>query len=106
MANLEKVIRGLECIAQRPNGVSCYECAYFRPLTDDPEERGWCDKVVIADDAIALLKEQETHLVHRYSRPGVYADLWLYCEVCGGKVDDDSIPKFCPNCGRKVKERG
>lgn len=57
------------------------------------------------ESAITLLREQETHLVHHYSRPGVYADLWLYCEVCGGKVDGNSYPKFCPNCGRKVKER-
>ena len=60
------------------------------------------------EDAIALLQEQkpdETRLVHHYSRPGVYADLWLYCEKCGGKIDDGRPhrPKFCPECGREVK---
>ncbi len=57
--------------------------------------------------ALMLLKEQEpqeTRFVRHYSRPGVYADLWLYCEKCGGRVDDEFYrPKFCPECGRKVK---
>ena len=56
-------------------------------------------------DALALLKTQEpdeTRLVRHYSRPNVYADLWLHCEKCGGRVDDRYKPKFCPECGRKV----
>jgi rubrerythrin len=56
-------------------------------------------------DALALLKAQEpdeTRLVRHYSRPNVYADLWLHCEKCGGRVDDRYKPKFCPECGRKV----
>lgn len=56
MIDREKVIRGLECIAQRPNDGICGDCAYFRPFTNDPD-RGFCDRVVIADDAIALLRE-------------------------------------------------
>lgn len=53
-----------------------------------------------------LLKAQEpdeTRLVRHYSRPNVYADLWLHCEKCGGRVDDRYKPKFCPECGKKVK---
>ena len=57
-------------------------------------------------EALELLKGQEpdeTRLVRHYSRPGVYADLWLHCEKCGGKIGDGPYrPKYCPECGRKV----
>lgn len=62
------------------------------------------------EDVIELLKEQEpqeTRLVRHYSRPGVYADLWLHCEKCGGKIGDGPYrPKYCPECGRAVKWDG
>ena len=68
---------------------------------------GLCiDFVQIIDNALMLLKAQEpdeTRLVRHYSRPNVYADLWLHCEKCGGRVDNRYKPKFCPECGRKVK---
>ena len=58
----------------------------------------------IVRDTIALLREQdETRLVRHYSRPGVYADLWLHCEKCGFCVDDRYRYKHCPECGRAVK---
>ena len=59
-----------------------------------------------AIERIGKLKAQEpdeTRLVRHYSRPNVYADLWLHCEKCGGRVDDRYKPKFCPECGRAVK---
>lgn len=67
---------------------------------------GWGHAVLAMRDALALLKAQEpdeTRLVRHYSRPNVYADLWLHCEKCGGVVDNRYRPKFCPECGRKVK---
>lgn len=56
-----------------------------------------------AIDLLKMQKTQETRHVHHYSRPGVYADLWLHCEKCGGVVDDRHKFNFCPWCGRKVK---
>lgn len=53
------VIKGLECIAQQPQNGTCGGCAYFRPFTDDPD-CGWCDKVTIANDALALLPGEGT----------------------------------------------
>jgi len=91
MTDRENVIRELETLG-------AWHTHHYAPFHYEAAET--------IHDAIALLREQEpqeTHLVHRYSRPGVYADLWLHCEVCGGKVDDNTHPKFCPNCGRKVK---
>ena len=66
-------------------------------------------ELLTVNELIALLKAQEpdeTRLVRHYSRPNVYADLWLHCEKCGGKVDDRYKPKFCPECGRAVKWDG
>jgi rubrerythrin len=60
----------------------------------------------LTQEIAAALKAQEpepTRLVRHYSRPNVYADLWLHCEKCGGKVDDRYRPKHCPECGRTVK---
>ena len=103
MPDREKVIKGLECLTQRrePTANPCKRCGYInRP------NFSICVKD-IASDALELLKEQEpqeTRLVRHYSRPGVYADLWLHCEKCGGKIDYGPYrPKFCPECGRKVK---
>lgn len=65
--------------------------------------------IAAIQDALELLKvyePDETRLVRRYSRPNVYADLWLHCEKCGGRVDNRYKPKFCPECGRKVKWDG
>ena len=94
MTEREKVIKWLREIKEwvaEPNGVGSIET----------------DIVLNAvNGALALLKAQEpdeTRLVRHYSRPNVYADLWLHCEKCGGVVDDIYRPKFCPECGRKVK---
>ena len=89
MLDREKVIKGLEQFK-----------ADFKPFCGNKSD--WAR----VDDALALLKEQEpqeTRLVRHYSRPGVYADLWLHCEKCGGKIGDGPYrPRYCPECGRKV----
>lgn len=45
-----------------------------------------------------------TRLLHKYSRPKVYADLWLHCEKCNGLVGNEYKRryKYCPECGLKV----
>jgi hypothetical protein len=97
MMDREKVIKGLECCGYSRFMDKCQECPY------DGKD---CFKRLKAD-ALALVQEpEETRLVRHYSRPNVYADLWLHCEKCGGRVDDRYKPKFCPGCGRKVKWDG
>lgn len=49
--------------------------------------------------------EGTTRLMRKYSRPNVYADLWLHCEACGGKVNDNWHYNFCPECGAIVTEQ-
>ena len=121
MADKEKVIKGLECCTQH-GSMSGRNCNGHWGYTDASHTRmeligeyregctyGSCETgcvKTLAKDALALLKTQEpdeTRLVRHYSRPNVYADLWLHCEKCGGKVDDRYKPKFCPECGRVVK---
>lgn len=95
------------------NGELCvlrgkYHTCPYSPL-GKPESYDCCTAVIA--DALELIREQEpqetrleeTRLVRHYSRPGVYADLWLHCEKCGGKIDDRYKSKHCPDCGRKVK---
>lgn len=85
----EKVIKGLE------EAIDVFAIDQSMTIVEQWVVRG----------ALALLKAQEpdeTTLVRHYSRPNVYADLWLHCEKCGGRVDDRYKPKFCPECGRKV----
>ena len=104
MTERNKVIEALEaCVLKDPDDSRdckhCPRCNYGAFITNS------CINGVMAD-ALALLKTQEpdeTRLVRHYSRPNVYADLWLHCEKCGGVVDDRYRPKFCPECGRKVK---
>ena len=62
----------------------------------------WAYARYCADRLLKAQEPDETRLVRHYSRPNVYADLWLHCEKCGGRVDDRYKPKFCPECGRKV----
>ena len=55
MAELEKVIKGLECVIC-PNSL-CGNCAYFIPNEYD-RNTGWCDRDAIYKDALSLLKSQ------------------------------------------------
>jgi rubrerythrin len=93
MADREKVIKGLKCCSEIKE--KCDDCPYSGVLR--------C-MMVLKRDALELLKAQdETRLIYHYSRPNVYADLWLHCEKCGEKVDNKWRPKYCPGCGRAVK---
>lgn len=58
MAELEKVIKGLECVIC-PNSL-CGNCAYFIPNEYD-RNTGWCDRDAIYKDALSLLKAQEPY---------------------------------------------
>ena len=53
---------------------------------------------------IEIPAERTTRLMRKYSRPHVYADLWMHCEACGGRVNDRWRYKYCPECGAKVEE--
>ena len=102
MADREKVIKGLECWADRVSGCQS-DCPYYasRVVT--------CFRAMAAD-ALALLKEQEP------IKPTVSVDTWI-CSKCGHTlenqelIDDKENPQvlvhelyeYCPHCGRAVK---
>ena len=104
MTDTKTVITGLECIAQRAQNGTCGPCSYFRPFTDDPD-CGWCDKVAIANDAITLLREQETgHWIFLTDGP----NSGIYCSVCNTKVFDSypfkkKLSYFCPHCSTRME---
>ena len=110
MTDREKVIKGLECCIPYESEGNEHLCIYDDDYNPNCPYRGTGSYGVscmtkLMRDALALLKAREpdeTRLVRHYSRPNVYADLWLHCEKCGGRVDDRYKPKFCPECGRKV----
>lgn len=109
MTDREKIIKGLECIAQQAQDGTCGGCAYFRPYIDDPD-CGWCDRVAIANDALALLREQEAVKTEpvwfRVVRAGGSSyPFWdCVCEGCGFKTAMAHTDwRFCPECGKPVK---
>ena len=108
MIDMGKVIKGLECIAQQAQNGVCGECAYFRPFTDDPD-CGWCDKVAIANDALALLRGQKPVLVKHKKVNDEYQAIEdeFVCKHCGAwwMIPEQDL-KYCPGCGRKVKWDG
>lgn len=101
MSDRQKVIKGLECIAQQPQNGTCGGCAYFRPYRDDPD-CGWCDRVAIANDALTLLREQEA------VKP-ISAHVWAHtfgrCGNCEAPLPalEGLRSKFCWMCGKAVK---
>lgn len=55
------------------------------------------------------LKEQEAKQgkwERQYSRPGVYANLFWWCSVCGEPTiytDAGAFYQYCPHCGAKLE---
>lgn len=59
-----------------------------------------------ADEAIALLKEQEAVNPLQQNSGGWIRTIALwYCGACHAKISRRTS-KYCPNCGRKVKWNG
>ena len=52
-------------------------------------------------DALALLKEQEAIKPKSKVRHGAYAQIQHFCGNCNAMLHGK--PKFCSECGRKVK---
>lgn len=106
MADLEKVIKALECCQMVYECKPYEKCPYSKGL-----ECGDCDINRLHYDAITLLKEQEAKPMTEYD------DGWD-CPRCGLKLvgktasgypcdeldlPNDEIVKYCPVCGQAVK---
>ena len=114
MADLEKVLKGLECCCSM-TGEACRQCPY------DEE----CAKMIgsgsahLCSDALELLREQPEqkhgHWVLDHDGMDWNIPAWR-CSVCGCR--NDNIPpnlektnprrwsgsRFCPNCGAQMDE--
>lgn len=107
MTEWEKVVRGLECcIVRDPDAKrNCVECPYNHEgiITNAPCANG------LMTDVLALLKEQEEGVtpIESTTEQKKFADRIgfaiseFWCGACHFNLV--SCPKFCPNCGKKVK---
>ena len=79
MADLEKVIRGLEaCNRQSYNGSDCQNCPYYDDEDTAELPFGICNIQDMFDDALALLKEQEPRvLTLEEIRSGTVEVAWI-----------------------------
>lgn len=102
MAELDKVKKGLECLArkQEPMANPCSKCDYH-----DRPNFAFC-VVDVATDALELLKEQDEKEGH-WIVLEFCANEGIYCSKCMNKIFDRStkpkkkLSNYCPNCGSK-----
>lgn len=96
MADIEKVIKGLECCTEWG---SCNKCPYETPNEYDIGE---CT-LSLHKEVLALLEEQEA-VEARKENDGVpqpWTSWWYVCGDCGQEIDYHD--RFCRWCGRSVK---
>lgn len=93
----EKVIKGLECLAQKqvPTANPCKDCAYI-----DRINFAVCVKD-IASDALILLKEQEAKPV--IVATNAYGTRFYHCPRCNRDLYIYPRQLYCSNCGQAVK---
>lgn len=97
MAELEKVIRGLEC--QYEPRMTCYGCDHF--IVRDK----LCNKNKIFREAVDLLKAQEPvspTIKQEMDDICSCIDDVAYCGRCGERIGRLK-QNYCQNCGKKVK---
>lgn len=102
MAELEKVMKGLECCSAM-DGEHCRECPYAKEC----EEGGfifWAGTAHLAADALELLKAQEPKKVKYVRRlTKVMKGICPACEMEIESVMHGRLTKFCKFCGQAVK---
>ena len=98
MPDREKVIDGLEML-RFFNQRAGRELWADKP--HDVQEQDISNADVIYESAIAMLKEQEAVKPKSKTRHGSTTMVQHWCGNC--MVMLHGKPKYCPNCGRKVK---
>lgn len=90
MPDRETVLKGME-------EISDYFYSVYRRSTDREEINKAKDRCDVAEDALALLKEQDAvapNPIHNSFR-------WFACGKCDCSITKED--RFCPRCGRAVK---
>ena len=99
MADIEKVIKGLECCTKWN---SCSDCPYQTPNEYDVSE---CTEQM-HKDTIELLKEQEAVKPMSFSSGGWLDTKTLWkCGSCGARISKRKT-RFCQECGMPVLWEG
>ena len=98
MTDRKKIIKGLECIAQKRESTAnrCKDCGYSGYLNYT-----MCGVKDIASDALALLKRQEPKEIDLVEQ-SLFAKIGL-CPECGEKLYSGMHPNYCGFCGQAVK---
>lgn len=74
MADIEKVIKGLECCRIDENRhINCADCPYY---TDDDKGQMWCSNE-INNDALKLLKEQQAEIDRLKGKQPKKKQIWV-----------------------------
>ena len=103
MADIEKVIKGLECCSEPyVSCVNCSECPYYND-NENKEKLLNCNDI-LCKDAMELLKKQVPIQVKDIAeeiighKPKVKVG---HCPCCGQLLSESS--KYCNQCGQAVK---
>ena len=104
MADIEKVVKGLRCLAQteEPMANPCAKCDY-----KDRANFAFC-VVDVAKDTLELLKEQQPKKGH-WEKSEYASDRWHQCSECGTiteRVDKNGYKltcNFCRICGADMR---
>ncbi len=64
-------------------------------------------KIAYSLDAPDVIVPVHAKWIHKYSRPGVYADLRWYCSACDKPCRDSwaNLYEFCPHCQAIMDEK-
>ena len=98
MADRGKVIAALHCVAY-DDDFPCWKCAYYK---QDEKPVARCDYRGLMDDAIALLKEQDTQNVVDM-RLAKDWDRAASCPKCNESLKWVYHRNYCGYCGQAVK---
>ena len=91
MADIEKVIKGLEC-CKAIHIYLCNDCPYYDDHADDNNCKG-----SLCADALELLKEKEVTT----DIEGGGMTWYFCCDECRTSIRQED--KYCRMCGRKIK---
>ena len=101
----EKVIKGLER-CKLYNKVNCDKCPYDYNGRGNGKSECTAE---LAEDALALLKEQEAKTGTWIEKTDYMGDTYYDCSVCGESwTTIDGTPwqngmNYCPHCGAKME---
>ena len=93
MADLQKVMQGLECCCSM-TGEACRQC----PYDEECAEMIGSGSAHLCSDALELLKDEPSLVLNIVKFNCYHGD----CPACGKRIHYN-FTKYCPRCGKRVK---